>query len=56
LNLHRGGGETEGQHRCSRGNGVGAARDTEVALSAMVIGRMGGGGAASDWRRETKEE
>jgi hypothetical protein len=38
------------------GSGGGAAWDTEAALDAMAAGRTGGGGEASDQRRETKEE
>jgi hypothetical protein len=32
------------------------ALDVEAALGAMAAGRTGGGGMASDWRREMKEE
>jgi hypothetical protein len=55
MNLHRGGGETEGQRRYKRGSGGSAARDIEAALSAMAAGRTGGGGMALDRRTETKE-
>jgi hypothetical protein len=45
-----------GWHRYGRGSGGGTAWDAKVALSATAAGWMGSGGAASDWRRETKEE
>jgi hypothetical protein len=54
--MHRGGGETEGRRCYGRGSGVGVAWDAEAALGVTAVGRTGGGGAASDWRRETKEE
>jgi hypothetical protein len=39
-----------------RGNAGGTARDVLAALGVMVAGQTRGGTAASDWRRETKEE
>jgi hypothetical protein len=56
LNPHRGGGKMEGQRRYRRGSGGGVVRDAEAVLNAMAAGRTGGGGTASDRRRETKEE
>jgi hypothetical protein len=56
FNPHQGGGEMEGQRRYGRGSGGSVARDAEAALGATVADWMGGGGAASDQRRETKEE
>jgi hypothetical protein len=46
----------EGQRHYRRGSGGGAAQDAEVVLSMTAVGRTGSGGAASDRRRETKEE
>jgi hypothetical protein len=39
-----------------RGSGGGVAQDTEAVLDAMAASWTGGGGVASGWRRETKEE
>jgi hypothetical protein len=46
----------EGQYYFRRGSGGGVTQDVEVALGTTAVGWTGGGGMASDWRRETKEE
>jgi hypothetical protein len=46
----------EGRRRYGRGSGGGMAQDAEAALSATTADRTGGGCAASDRRREMKEE
>jgi hypothetical protein len=56
LNAHRAGWEMEGWCHYGRESGGGAARDVEDALGVTAAGQMGGGGATSDRRRETKEE
>jgi hypothetical protein len=46
----------EGQRRYLRGSGGGMAWDVEAALGATAADRTGGGGTASDQRRDRKEE
>jgi hypothetical protein len=44
----------EGQHHYGRGSGDSTARDAEVVLGTTAAARTGGGGVASDRRRETR--
>jgi hypothetical protein len=46
----------DGWCRYGRGSGGGVAWDAEAVLGATAAGWMGSGDAATDQRRETKEE